>query len=306
MQAFLSRLKGLVFKSNRPRREKVHGKWSIGIFTGTSPFDLSADDSASNPVIRAADVTDGQANFVADPFMVHEGETWYLFFEVDMIRPEGNIGKIGLASSPDGFAWTYVGIVLEAPYHLSYPYVFKHGDDYFMIPETRADRSVHLYRATDFPLRWAHAKTLLAGRRFADTSIFRHDDRWWLFTDSGNTTLRLFGAAELGGPWKEHPRSPLIRKNPSIARPGGRVVTHDGQLIRFAQDCYHHYGDKVWGFSISELTRKTYREEKCPQPVLQASGAGWNRSGMHTVDPHLLADGRWIACVDGFGDGGAR
>lgn len=64
MQAFLSRLKGLVFKSNRPRREKVHGKWSIGIFTGTSPFDLSADDSASNPVIRAADVTDGQANFV--------------------------------------------------------------------------------------------------------------------------------------------------------------------------------------------------------------------------------------------------
>ena len=75
MQAFLSRLKRLMLKADEPRREKVHGKWSIGIFTGSSPFDLSADDSASNPVICAADVTDGQANFVADPFMVREGDT---------------------------------------------------------------------------------------------------------------------------------------------------------------------------------------------------------------------------------------
>jgi len=306
MQSFMNRLRSLFSSKKAKRPEKVRGKWSIGIFTGSSPLDLKAGGAAANPILSARDVTDVAANFVADPFMVREGETWYMFFEVDTIRPEGNIGKIGMACSPDGFSWQYEKIVLEAPFHLSYPYVFRYDGDYFMIPETRSVRSIQLFRATDFPVRWQHEKTLLEGKRFADASIFRHDGQWWLFTDAGHTTLRLYGSDSLEGRWKEHPKSPIIRKNPSLARPGGRVVAGDGYLIRYAQDCYPYYGNKVWAFKITELTKRTYKEEKCPEPVVQASGSGWNRSGMHTVDPHCLGDGRWVACVDGFGSGDSR
>ncbi len=51
---------------------------------------------------------------------------------------------------------------------------------------------------------------------------------------------------------------------------------------------------------ITELTTKRYHEREVNEsPVLKASGVGWNASGMHHIDPHLLDDGRWIACVDG-------
>jgi hypothetical protein len=33
--------------------------------------------------------------------------------------------------------------------------------------------------------------------------------------------------------------------------------------------------------------------------VLCATDEGWNSQRMHHVDPHLMTDGRWIACVDG-------
>jgi hypothetical protein len=304
MRPFKKMLKTLFAGTETKPPENIAGKWSIGIFSGASPVDVSADRAVINPVLSAADVSDVQANFVADPFMIRQASVWYMFFEVDTIRPEGNIGRIGMASSRDGLAWTYQRIVLEASFHLSYPYVFHHDGTYYMIPETRADRAIHLYRAVDFPVTWTHANVLLSGRRFADASIFRYQGRWWLFTDSGNTTLRLYGAPELGGPWKEHPRSPIVKKNLSIARPGGRVVADGDHLIRYAQDCYPRYGNKVWAFRVTELTETTYREEKYPTPVLQPGQMGWNRLGMHTIDAHRIEDGRWLACVDGFGGGG--
>jgi hypothetical protein len=75
----------------------------------------------------------------------------------------------------------------------------------------------------------------------------------------------------------------------------------DHQIIRFAQDCIPTYGTQVRAFEISELTTKSYHEEEnCHSPILTASGSGWNHMGMHHIDPHLISDGRWVACVDGL------
>jgi hypothetical protein len=123
-----------------------------------------------------------------------------------------------------------------------------------------------------------------------------------MFTDSGNTTLRLYFADTLPGPWREHRKSPLIRRDPRIARPGGRAVVLGDEVIRYAQDDQQAYGSRVWGFRVTALSRRTYREEAWPTPVIAAGGRGWHRFGMHTIDPHPLGDGRWIACVDGFGE----
>ena len=284
-------------------QQRPDGRWSIGIYTGSGPFSFAAPDESLNPVITADAVTDASANFVADPFMVKEGDSWYMFFEVEVAGDPAPTGKIGLASSPDGFRWRYERIVLEAPFHLSYPYVFKWKNDYFMVPETRAVREVRLYRATDFPCIWSLEKVLMKGRRFADSSLFRLRDRWWMYTDSGNTTLRLYYADSLFDPWREHRKSPIIRKDPRIARPGGRAVVVGNDVVRFAQDDLLSYGSRVWGFRVTELTPNTYREEPWPTPVIEAGGEAWNRFGMHTIDPHPLDRDRWIACVDGFGEG---
>ena len=276
--------------------------WSIGIYTGDSPFQLRAPSHKPNPVMTAADVTDIAAEFVADPFMLHHDRRWYMFFEV--LDRELQLGVIALATSDDGFAWSYEQVVIEEPFHLSYPYVFEWQGEHYMIPETLGASAVCLYKADDFPTRWSLRHRLIEGAH-ADPSVVRFDDLWWLFSCTqpyGHDILRLYFARDLEGPWKEHPRSPIVTNDKSRARPAGRILEVGGEVIRFAQDCVPDYGTCVRAFVIKELTRETYVEVEHPNsPVLSGSGEGWNAMGMHHVDAHRQYDGNrgWIACVDG-------
>ena len=282
-------------------------QWSIGIYTGDSPLHLTGlinehMPGASAPVLTAQDVTDVPAFFVADPFMVHENHTWYMFFEV--LNKFTRKGSIGLATSEDGLKWTYKQIVLDEPFHLSFPYVFEWQGEYYMVPESARARSIRLYKAVDFPTHWSFVRILLKGD-YADPAIFRFHDKWWLMaaSDQRDDTLRLYYADELLGPWTEHPKSPVIYLNAHTARPGGRVIIVDGRLIRYAQDDAPYYGKQVRAFEITELTTTTYTEVEVPESLeLKDSGSGWNAKGMHTVDPHQSSEGRWIASVDGQRD----
>src|SRR5215467_3572628 len=273
--------------------------WSIGIYAGKSPVRLAP--AGDNPVISAASVTDVPARFVADPFMLNVDGLWHMFFEV--LNNQNDRGEIAMATSRDGHSWQYGQIVMKEPFHLSYPYVFRWQDDFYMIPEALGAGAVRLYRAASFPRGWVHVKDLVPGTH-ADPSIFRFDDRWWLFTcpfPYQHDTLSLFSAPDLRSGWTEHPLSPLITGNRSIARPGGRVLVHDGKPLRFTQDCFPIYGRQVRAFAITELTASTYKEHEVPEsPVLVPAGSGWNSSGMHQVDAHRLDNGTFLACVDGL------
>ena len=277
----------------------VTGRWSIGIYRGKSPFLFFSPPDINNPVLTYRDVTDVPAKFVADPFMVEENSTWYMFFEVMNART--NQGDIGLAISRDGFHWAYKQIVLNEPFHLSYPYVFKWKDEYYMIPESHEARSVRLYKAVDFPLEWSLVATLLDEDLYVDSSVFYFNDTWWLFSSPlESDTLRLYYAHDLIGPWVEHPKSPVVQGDKNIARPGGRVVIADGRIIRYTQDDDPIYGNQVRAFEISELTPASYKEkEVTTSPILRGSGKGWNAERMHHIDPHQIDENKWIACVDG-------
>src|SRR5579871_836262 len=108
--------------------------WSIAIYSGDSPLRLASAPGVFNPVLSAANVTDVPARFVADPFMVKVDNLWHMFFEVLNNTP--NLGEIGHATSKDALNWQYQRIVLKEPFHLSYPYVFRWNDDFYMTPET--------------------------------------------------------------------------------------------------------------------------------------------------------------------------
>jgi len=53
-------------------RRRSYG-WSIGIYIGESIFNFVSPENISNPVLNAQDVTDVQANEVAD-LMVREND----------------------------------------------------------------------------------------------------------------------------------------------------------------------------------------------------------------------------------------
>jgi hypothetical protein len=273
--------------------------WSIGIYTGASPFKLDSPKNIKNPVLTAKDVTDVPAQFVADPFMVCENGIWYMFFEV--LNELNNKGEIGVAASNNGLDWNYKQIVISEDFHLSYPYVFKFQNEYYMIPESSQANSVRLYKATTFPTEWSFVRILLDRSDFVDSSIFQYNDMWWLFTTTSEdrNILRLFYSKDLSGSWIEHIKSPIIEGNKKIARSAGRIVIIGDKIIRYTQDCERIYGNKVRAFEITDLTTKNYQEQEIREnPIIKASGSGWNKTGMHHIDPHQIDENKWIACVD--------
>ncbi len=275
-------------------------RWSISMYVGETPFQFAPAPGVANPVLTGGDVTDVPAVFVADPFIARHAGGWFMFFEV-LNRQTGR-GEIGLATSRDGFDWAYRQIVLREPFHLSYPYVFEWEGAFYMIPEALRTGTIPLYKARSFPMQWSRAGAF-DGVKGADPSLVYFEGRWWLFvcaTPWQHDTLRLYSAETLRGPWTEHPQSPLVEADPRIARPAGRLIARVGRLIRYAQECVPTYGRQVRAFEITTLTPTAYAEHEHPRsPILTASGAGWNKDGMHHIDPHLLSPGRWLACVDG-------
>jgi hypothetical protein len=267
---------------------------------GPSPFALRPDPDVDNPILQATDVTDVNAEFVADPFLIRRDGTWHVFFEV---MPSGTRhGVIGHATSDDALAWSYQGVVLVEPFHLSYPHVFSHDGEVYMTPEAYSLGSVALYRADPFPQRWRRIAEPVAGQ-CVDPTPFEYGGRWWMFVSmplQHANPLRLFHADRLTGPWREHGHSPIVVGDPRRSRPAGRVVRWDGRLYRFAQDGVPDYGTAVRAFQITELTAESYAERPTsPEVILAAGEHRWNSGRVHHVDAHPAPDGTWIACVDG-------
>ena len=295
MGAFLAgtiygRLHGVPFVSR-------YQNWSIGVLIGDSPLTLEPASSASNPVLSASAVSDIDALFVADPFLVQNDDEVVMFFEA-FNRSDWK-GDIAIATSADGMEWTYGAVVLDEPFHLSYPYVFHWAGETYMVPESVEALSVFLYRAERFPDQWIRVRSLLEGR-YVDPSLMYWSDRWWLFVgETESDILRLFSSASLDGRFVEHPSSPLVLGNRSSARPAGRLIQFNGRLFRCVQDDAVDYGKRVLLFEIIRLTTDEY-EEVPTHTELLAGEDGWNASGVHHLDAVEQESGRWLAVVDGW------
>lgn len=274
--------------------------WAISIYEGESPFKLRPVKSVEHPVLTVKQIEGLNSSFIADPFFYREDDRWYMFFEV-LHEGEGDwLGDIALATSSDGLHWKYESLVIDEDFHLSYPYVFKENDEYYIIPESRQDKSIRLYKASNFPTEWKLDEVLIQGN-YADPSLIYYNNKYWIFAVEDDDKLVVFHADSLHGEWKEHDLNPLISNNMHITRPSGRLIEHEGKIIRFTQDIYPVYGSQVRAFIIDTLDENNYSEhEYAENPILIASGKGWNKDGMHHVDLMQQNDGSWLAVVDGF------
>lgn len=275
--------------------------WAIGIYRGSSALNLRPMDPDPNPVLTAKDVSDVPASFVADPFMIEVDGRWFMFFEV--MNTSNGKGEIGLAVSTDLLRWEYRGIVFKQPHHLSYPFVFESGSKFYMIPEMSNAAEITIFQADRFPYEWSPVSRVAQGEWYGDPTILNKNGRWWVFAATAlkSDVLRIFHSPRLEGPWIEHPTSTSLD---GIGRPAGRIVSSDGNLIRFVQDSSRIYGEAVYAYVIDELTVDRFLESQLDHSqFLGPSGSGWNGLRMHHVDAHQLGPGDWVACVDGSGLG---
>lgn len=271
--------------------------WSISIFSGTDLQSLGPHPRVGDqPVLSAAEVTDTRARFVADPFLLRTGADWHMFFEV-YAEPLKR-GVISHATSSDGVTWKYDRVVLQEPFHLSYPHVFEHAGQFYMTPESNDAGEVRLYRADAFPGTWRLDSVLLRGR-FYDPTLLQIEGRWWMWVCDEHYAPLLFTAAELHGPWGPHACNAHARPDPHFGRPGGRMLAVESRLVRFVQDSIPTYGSRLHARVIDHLGLDQYAESAWAHaPLLDASGQDWRATGMHHLDACRITEG-WIAAVDG-------
>jgi hypothetical protein len=210
-----------------------------------------------------SEVPSPRGRFYADPFLLKRDGKTYLFFEDFEFRADRaiisymEIDAQGRLSEP--------AKALDNGSHMSYPFLFAKNGEVYMIPETRARKTIELYRATEFPGNWQLVKTIANSVHAVDSTVLEHAGKFWLFTNiavAGGSTfdeLHLFYSDSLDGDWTPHPRNPIV-SDVRKARPGGSIFVESGKLIRPSQDCSFRYGYALNFSEVLVLSVSEYKE----------------------------------------------
>lgn len=194
----------------------------------------------------------------ADPILFSDGGKTWLF--VEAFNKAERKGEIGVFDITDGKVVNF-RVIIQTPTHMSYPFVFKHDGDYYMIPETGAAKSVTLYKSISFPDVWVVDKTLIEGDVYRDSTIFRDDSgKYQVLTYKQEGTNRFnmkntFTIFGLDMDKKVLTEKGCIEDKRKMNRPAGPVFMDNNIMYRVAQKCNRAYGESINVFRIgSDMT----------------------------------------------------
>lgn len=240
--------------------------------------DILEDTCFQSEFIMPATLRD----WAADPVLVdYQGKT-FLFYEA----VKGEKGRIEVAEVRDDCTLSKGVVILEDEYHYSYPFIFRHEDVWYMIPESSSRQEVALYQAVDFPWMWEKKQILLSGFRAVDTTVFFRDGDWYLLTylpadKTEHVTprayqLHLSGEPRLTEiPWPEY--------DPLEVRGAGPVFTVGGRQYRPGQvsepNCY---GNALTFYEITSVMPEYHEVQRARLTPAQLIMPRVICDGLHT------------------------
>lgn len=205
----------------------------------------------------------GSSGYLADPFPFrHDGQD---FIFVEQYLYSKNRGCIAVVALDRNGGASIPRIVLEEPYHLSYPFVFAHAGQIWMIPESGAARNVALYRAVEFPYRWSREAYLIEDIEGYDVTPLPHREGFWFFVSprlwksSSWDVLDIYHADSLTAGWTRHTSDPALI-DARFSRPAGAVIERKGSYLRPAQDCSRGYGGAVTFCRIDTISASEFAQ----------------------------------------------
>ena len=280
LRSMVGRIRGALGFRERWGVSYVNGNWvTAALWRGKT---LEAPDGA----------------FLADPFVVEREGRTCIFVEEYVYRDERayiSVFEIG----DDGAA--RVGVVLNENFHLSFPYIFEYQNTLYMCPESSARRQIRIYRCLEFPLHWELASVAMENVSAADSMIFEHDGKWWLFTNlcgsqpiEHGSELHIFSAQDpLSGVWVPHTRNPVI-VDPEGGRNGG-ILSLGRDMVRVAQiQGFGSYGRSARLMRVTQLTDTEYCEMPLADVVPTFSRRILGTHHMHSNGSHTVWDfKRW-------------
>jgi hypothetical protein len=158
-----------------------------------------------------------------------------------------------------------------------------------MIPESKGNRTIQLFCCTSFPGKWEFVMNLMENISATDSTLFYHNEKWWLFTavDELNSPsvpfseLFLYFSDDLfSGHWQSHPLNPVIT-DIKVSRPAGRIFILNDKLYRPSQDCSGDYGK---AFNLNHITKLSTDEYE--EILISKVEPHWDRTlvGTHTFN----------------------
>ncbi len=185
--------------------------------------------------------------WAADPFIVAFDDKLLCFAEIwEMKYGKGAIGVCDLNSPRP--KWE---IIIREPFHMSYPFVFKNNNNWYMCPETGDNATVTLYKSNDFPYHWSKCQDILNGSPYRDTTFFSYNEHEYGFThlpDENGGILYLFSMDD------NYSTTSTVSEciNGHYSRPGGKVIYANEQYYRIGQigTPFYGYGLCIAQFSI--------------------------------------------------------
>lgn len=227
---------------------------------------------------------DDGRRYYADPFPFEHDGRHFIF--VEEYPHETGKGLISVAEFDRQRRPAAPRVVLEEPFHLSYPQVFSLDGQVWMLPEGGAGRQLVLYRAEAFPDRWVRHAVLVEGRELFDATLLDHGGRYWLLAaerdGAGSTSdmLVAFHAERLEGPWTPHKANPILIDR-AAARPGGAFVRVGRRIVHPVQDGTLGYGG---GLGLSDVIRLDEEKVELSQPVPVLGARNWPYPKIHTLN----------------------
>ena len=173
--------------------------------------------------------------------------------------------------------------ILDTGYHLAYPFLFQHEDNWYCIPETANNMSLDIYSYDPEGRSLTYLTSLLTGIAVVDATLYYYSSCWWLFfTKKGNTNtgLHIWYSNKMFGPYSPHENNP-VKIDIRSARQAGPLFEHEGALYRPAQNCSETYGGGISINHITELTPTSFREEVVS--LVAPFGHHKWKSGLHTL-----------------------
>ena len=162
----------------------------------------------------------------------------------------------------------YLGESIKEKFHLSYPFIFKYLDDFYMLPESSANKDLRLYKANKFPCDWELERVIFNNVIACDGTIFQYGEKWWLFVnkdssdslENNSELFAYFSNNPVNGEWVEHLSNPLVIDSKS-ARMGGLLTDKNHIYLVSQSPDFNLYGKSSKIYKIKELTENTFERE---------------------------------------------
>ncbi|TKB98907.1 glucosamine inositolphosphorylceramide transferase family protein [Pedobacter cryophilus] len=228
-------------------------------------FKLNPSQTASSSFSDFKKILPPKNKFWADPHIIKRDGKYYIFIE-ELIYSQ-NKGFISFIEMDEQGNYKDPVKVLEKDYHLSYPYLIEDNGELYMIPETKQNNSIELYKCAQFPHKWELEMTLMDNVRAVDSTILFKDNKYWLFCNitrgTGTSSLDelfLYSSDKLvSNKWTSHPQNPII-SDIKQSRPAGNFFMFKNKLYRPSQNGSKHYGYAMKINHVVQLTEKHYEE----------------------------------------------